>query len=392
MKRQPIFRLLIAGSLAIASIAGMAQSKDVSAAANKEQIPGYHLSFGGKKNTELVLRLPIQQQNGRFFISLEDSEEKFMDVKFTKLADSSLLLQYPTFKAILFHDSSNISLNGMTVKRSGPAITQLNGSTYISLGELATLLGQNITYDTKSRTIVFDYHSRYVSNWPADKIKAWIEKATGKLFMSQEDEQPQQILTVTRLGDDSYRVFAEKIAEDSILININDDYNNRSKTKVYSLLFHKGKLVRQTEEDYDGRYFMTSTVKDGDLTVMPNGNELLWVHPDGTIEKKLDTASILDEQASLIYADQNIVLFLLVEKQIHVLYTFADEKTTLLYKKLLPLAEQHMLETYWANSEGRYLGDTLSFAGRNGNTLEFHHRILFFAYPNYYNTLTYTIG
>ncbi|MCQ6559931.1 hypothetical protein [Paenibacillus mendelii] len=100
MNRQHIFRLLLAGSLAIASVAGMAKPKDISAAANKEQTPGYHLNFNGNKNTEQALRLPIRQLNGRFFISLVDARIMFMDVKFSKLADSSLLLQVLTFKAI----------------------------------------------------------------------------------------------------------------------------------------------------------------------------------------------------------------------------------------------------------------------------------------------------
>jgi len=388
MNRQHIVRLLLVGSLAVASVAGIAKPKDISAAANKEQTLGYHLNFSGNKNIEQTLRLPLRQLNGRFFISLVDARIMFMDVKFSKLADSSLLLQYPTFKVILFRDSNNLSLNGTTVKRSGPALTQLNGSSYISIGELAALLGQPITYDAKSKTIEFNYKFRYASNWPADIIRVWIEQATGKLFMSQEDERPQHIFTMNRLGNDSYRVYAEKITEDSVLITINDEYNNRSKTRVYNMLFNKGELVRQTEEDYGERYFMISTVKDGEFMVMPDRGQMLWVRPDGTIEKKLDIASVLGEQASVIYADQDIILFQLVERQIHVLYIVADESTVLLYKELLPIVEQDKLEAEWVNGSR---GDSLSFVGRNGNTLEFRHRIFFF-FSNYYDYLTYTIG
>ncbi|PWW02870.1 hypothetical protein DFQ01_108147 [Paenibacillus cellulosilyticus] len=360
-------KLFIASSIMIASSGVSGHAEMASSAQAKPQVSEVHLNFGDNIGVERTLRLPLLQQKGHYYLSLVDSELMFWDIKFVRQKDGSLLIQNPDITAVLTQDSSWITLNGAKMKRGGPILTMLNGKPYLALGELASLLGQRVTYDAKTRTIDFDYKGRYFKGYPNENITVWINQTEGQLYMSEGDEHPRQIAAIGKLGDDRFSAYAEMVSEDNIVITVNDHYESRSSDqyKTYHLLFYKGELVRQTATDMEH----DRTVQAGDYILLPDGDQVLWVRPDGTIEKAIDYVGILGEQATIVYADQDIILFQTVANHLHVLYSLNDQSTVYLYKELLPLMEQRMIE-----KDG--YSDDLTFLGRDGDTLKFIHRFI----------------
>ncbi|EFM10596.1 copper amine oxidase domain protein [Paenibacillus curdlanolyticus YK9] len=368
--------LLVASAALVVAIAALPAIGQANAAANgqsstpnaaNKQKPWInHVIYNGYERS---LSYPLLIEPGRVWMGVYDMSDLVMEYRreFDEKT-GKITFTNPWRRIELQVGSKTALINGNKVMLAA-APKRHEGTVYLPVQLLTQLLGQEVTWDSKTLTLTVHVQSRVLAVGWLD-VYFWVDKLYGNIYKAKKGERAVLISRATKDMRTAQYMEIDSLQNDRYLLRVLDRY--AEPTQITKLLIEQNQLIAQAAVSYPGSWGLESIERSGNSLIMIDGLSVQLAEPGVETRKYNMKAYGVNEPFAVEAVFDDAMLVRAYSSRTLLLVDLREKKTYALYKLLLDEKEQKFIDDATAYNDG-YPGDQLKLSGRKGDILTFKH-------------------
>lgn len=332
-------------------------------------------------NETVTLKPPLLVQKQHTYLPLRSlSTEMGFRVGYDSAARTVTLIR-PNTKIVLKMGSRSANVNGKIMSLNEAPFTR-NGTTYVPLRFISQVSGAKVAWDAKTSAVKIDDRSGYRFTVGSNHA-VWLSDSGKGLYVSNTPEmKPLLIPGVDASGMRKKEMSVASIDADSFILTVGGEYAAAMQIKVQhkQFLINRDRVSESASFDYSGAY-PVSQYRPASLPVqdyyLTDGKNVRTIAADGSVKKAYDLNKITKQNGSFLVESVTSRYILARSADTLQLYLIdrQNDRSVLLYKQLLPAAEQKI----WDENTGD-VGDSVAidalikFQKQVGNKLYFTYK------------------